>query len=252
MAIVTLSGGTFSGGRELARAVSERLGCKLVSRDSVIEKTARYGISKSRVARARRRHLGMLHRMDLRWRHYLVLSRAALSKEIHQGSLVYLGDNGRASLHDFPNVLNVRVDADMEYRIENLVRRTDYVINAPKARQLIDKMDDKKARWRKVLYGDGRVDNWEPDLVVEPGRTGIPDACEIIAEILEHTRYRTTARSLEVTELLTIAAELRARIAMDPEVVDDDVAVEVRDGLIAVTGSVRSHQDLEAIKGMLY
>ena len=43
MAIITLSTETFSGGRELAGRLSERLGYTLVSRENIIEKTGHYG-----------------------------------------------------------------------------------------------------------------------------------------------------------------------------------------------------------------
>ena len=84
MAIITLSTETFSGGRELAARISEKLGYKLVSRENIIEKTGHYGMSRNRLERARRRSVGILGRIDLEWNHYLVYVRAALSKEIEQ------------------------------------------------------------------------------------------------------------------------------------------------------------------------
>ena len=101
----------------------------------------------------------MLQRVDLGWVHYLVFARAALTKEIRQGSLIYLGGNRPALLKDFPNVLNVAVVADMDYRIDRLLRRTDYVINRKKARQIIEV-------WTKRKPGGGK-----PSILVTPGRT---------------------------------------------------------------------------------
>ena len=252
MAIITLSTATFSGARRLAQSVSERLGYRLVSRDEIVEKIEQYGMSRHRIARARRRQLGLLNRLDLGWKHYLVFVRAALSKEIRQGNLVYLGDGGRASLRDFPSVLSVRVAADIEFRVEALMKRTDYVINAKRAKQLIARIDEKKARWQRTLYEDGVHDDSDFDLVVEPGPTSIADACELICAAIEEPRVRATSKSLEEIELLTIAAELRARIAMQPDVVDDEVDVEVGDGVITISGSVDSTEDFEAIQGLLY
>ena len=88
MAIVSVSAETFSGGRELAIHISEQLGYKLLSRDEIIGKAGGYGMSTNRLERARRRHVGILGRMDLGWNHYLVYVRAALSKEIRHGDLV--------------------------------------------------------------------------------------------------------------------------------------------------------------------
>ena len=251
MAIIAMSKAAFSGARELAQCVSGKLGYRLVSREDVTEKTVHYGMSGDRVDRVRRRRLGMLPRMDLGWIHYIAYARAALTKEIRQGNLIYLGNNGRALLHDLPNVLHVSVVTDIEHRIDNLIGRTDHVIDRKKARRLIQKIDEKEARWRRTLFDNGWHGPSESGLVVEPALTTIPDTCELIRATLEQPQYHTTRKSLETIDLLTVAAELRARIAMRPNVLDDSVEVEGRDGVIVITGSVRSIEDLDEIKDLL-
>ena len=193
----------------------------------------------------------MLHPMDLGWRHYLIYSRAALTKEIRKGSLVYLGANGMALFRDFPNVLNVQVQTDIEHRIDNLMKRAEYILNRKKARRLIEKVDDREARWRNTFYADGRNRPSEFDLVIELGQIAITDACELIRDTLEQQEYQTTYKSLEIIDLLTVAAELRARIAMRDDVLDDDVDVAVQDGVIVVNGFVRSIEDLNGIRELI-
>ena len=154
-------------------------------------------------------------------------------------------------LRDFPNVLNVMVVADMEYRIDNLIRRTEHVINCRKARRLIEEIDERKDRWQRHFYGEDWQRYSEFDLIIHPGQVSIPDACENILATLEQPNYQTTHKSLETIDLLTVAAELRARIAMKADVVDDNVQVDVRDGMVVVTGSVRSPEDMEGIRELL-
>jgi len=251
MAIITLSKMAFNGAGGLAQQVSTLLGYRLISRDEIVEKTAQYGISKDRRDRARSRRLGMLRPMDLGWKHYLIYSRAALTKEIRKGSLVYLGANGMAIFRGFPNVLNVQVRTDIEHRIDNLMKRAEYVLNRKKARRLIEKVDDRDARWRNTLYGDNQVHPSEFDLVIELSQMGIADACDLIRDTLEQQEYQSNYKSLEIIDLLTVAAELRARIAMRDDVIDDDIDVAVHDGVIVVNGSVRSIEDLNGIKELI-
>jgi len=123
MAIITLSQQAFNGAGELAQEISELLGYRLVSRDEIVEKTAQYGMSKDRQNRARSRHLGMLRRMDLGWRHYRIYSQAALTKEIRRGCLVYLGANGLALFRDFPNVLKQRSEGQSTSSAELLLNK---------------------------------------------------------------------------------------------------------------------------------
>ena len=193
----------------------------------------------------------MLRPMDLGWKHYLIYSRAALTKEIRKGSLVYLGANGMAIFRDFPNVLNVQVRTDIEHRIDNLMKRAEYVLDRRKARRLIEKGDDRDERWRNTLYGDSQMRPSEFDLVIELSQMGIADACDLIRDTLEQQEYQTNYKSLEIIDLLTVAAELRARIAMRDDVIDDDIDVAVQDGVIVVNGSVRSIEDLNGIKELI-
>ena len=251
MAIITLSRGRFTGGRELAQCISEKLGYTFLSREDIIDKTALYGMSEEKLDRARRRRLGMLQRMNLEWRRYLVYARAALTKEIQQGSLIYLGSNGRALLRHFPTMLNVKVVADMEYRVNNLIKRTDYVIDRKRARELIKAIDEKKSSWQRKFHDTSWHDSSEFDLVVELDLMSIPEACDLILTTLEHPQYQGTQESLETIDLLTFAAELRARIAMEDDVQDDNVEVEVRDGKIAITGLVPSKEDMYGIVELL-
>ena len=251
MAIIALARGTFSGAKELAQQVAETLSYRLVSREDIIEKTAQYGMTREKLDRARRRKLGILQRKQLDWIHYRAYARAALTKEIRQGSLVYLGSNGRVLLRDFPNVLNVMVVADMEYRIDTLIQRTEHIMNRRKARRLIEEIDERKVRWQRHFHGDNWHEYSEFDLVIQPGQMSIPDACEHILTTLEQPQYQTTHKSLETIDLLTVAAELRARIAMIADVADHNVQVEARDGVIVITGSVRSIEDMDGIRELL-
>ena len=251
MPIISLARGTFSGAKELAQQVAETLSYRLVSRQDIIEKTAQYGMTREKLDRARRRKLSILQRKQLDWVHYRAYARAALTKEIRQGSLVYLGSNGRILLRDFPNVLNVMVVANMEYRIDTLIQRTEHLMNRRRARRLIEEIDERKVRWHRHLHGDDWYEYSEFDLVIQPGQMSIPDACEHILNTLEQPQYQTTNKSLETIDLLTVAAELRARIAMIGGVADGDVQVEARDGVIVVTGSVRSIEDMEGIRELL-
>lgn len=252
MAIITLSRGTFSGARKLSEYISEELGYRLVSREDIVERIAPYGMSEDRLDRARCRRLGILPRIDLEWIHYLAYTRAALSKEIRQGNLTYLGDDGRIVLRNFPNVLSVHVIADVEFRIDTCMRRNDYAVGRKEAKRFIKKIDEKRARWGRTLYNDGRFDPSEFDLVIDPALTSIPDACEIIRATVEMPRFQTTPESLETIEYMTLAADLRARIAMDADVVDDNIEVNVLEGVIKISGSVHSPEDAAAIRVLLH
>ena len=52
MAIITISRGTFSGGKEIAKCVASGLGYECVSREIIVEAANKYGISADALATA--------------------------------------------------------------------------------------------------------------------------------------------------------------------------------------------------------
>ena len=87
--------------------------------------------------------------------------------------------------------------------------------------------------------------------MIEPGLTSVPEACELIRATLEQPQYQTTHKSLEAIDLLTAAADLRAVIAMKGDVLDNNIDVNVQEGVIVIKGSVRSAEDMNEIKELL-
>jgi cytidylate kinase len=251
MAIITLSRKAFSGTRELAELVSRRLNYGVVSRDDIIHKLVAYGVPTDRLNRARKRQLGWLPRMVREWMHYVIFVRAALSQEIEGGDLIYLGNNGQQLLAGFPNTLHVGVIVGLDYRVGNLIKLNEYGIDTKTARRLITKIDEKRATWGKTIYNDGRHHPSDYDLVIDPQTATITEVCEAVCAAVEQEEYRTTPESLETIELMTVAAELRARIAMDPTIPDDEVEVVAREGVISVGGSVHFQEDAAAIAELL-
>ena len=251
MAIITIARDAFSGAKDLADYLSRAPGYKLVTRADVIAALPEYGISEERLDRALYKQLGIMPKMDLEWMHYLVCARAVLSREIDQGNLVYLGNDGGALLHGFPALLRLYVIGDMDHRVDVFMKRINYGVSWKEAEKFIKRMDAKRARWGKTLYKDGHFNLSDFDLVIDPRRMDIADAYSLIWTTVENLDYLPTPTSLETTECMSVAAELRARIALAADVADDKIEVTVHDGEIKITGSVRSPDEIGAIKKLL-
>ena len=251
MAIITVARGTFSGAKDLAEYLSGALGYKLVTREDITTALAGYGISEDRLHRARFKQLGIMSKMDAEWMHYLACARAALSREIRQGNLVYLGNDGGALLDGFPMVLRLYVIADMERRIDVFMKRNNYAIGRAQAKRFIDRVDAKRARWGKILHNDGHFQSRDFDLVIDPGHMSIADAYGLICAAVENPDFLPTPASLNTIERMTVATEIRAKIAVEADIVDDRIVVEVQGGEIRISGSVHSPEDIDAIKGLL-
>jgi hypothetical protein len=251
MAIITMSRGTYSGAKELSEYVAQNLGYKLLSREVCIEELEHCGMVKEKLDCVRNLELGILERMNLEWIHYLACLRAVLSKEAKGEALVYHGNNGHLALHGFPHILSIRVVADIEYRINAVLARHEQAIDRKKAIQIINKIDARRKKWSQFIYQKDVDDVSSYDMVIDLSSKSISDAYDMIHSAVQLPQFQPTPESTKTIEELARAAELRARIAMETDIVDDEIEVEIHDGILDVKGVVHSLKDANELKRFL-
>src|SRR4030042_705278 len=213
MAIITLTRGTYSGARDLGQYLERKLGYKLLSRETIIDKLVEYGWVDEKLEKVRHKQLGVLQRMNLEWIHYVACLRAVLSKEAQDEALVYHGNNGQAALLGFPHILSIKVTAGMKYRIKAVMERNEYAIDQKEAIEIIHRIDERRERWQKFLYQTDTNVASAFDMTIDLSRKSIPDAYEMIHATVSLPQFQPTPDSRKVIENLTRAAQLRARIA---------------------------------------
>lgn len=251
MAIITLSRGTYSGAKELAEHIAQNAGYKLLSRETIIDELGRYGWVDTKLGKARHKQLSILQRMNLEWVHYLACLRAVLSKEAREESLVYHGNNGHIVLRGFPHVLSIKVIADIEDRIKAVLSRNEYAIDRKEAIRIINRIDQRRDRWSQFLYQTNVNDVSAFDIVIDLSRKSIADAYEMIHSTIALPQYQPTPESRKAIDDLVLAADLRARIAMETDIMDDEIEVEIHNGMLDVKGAVHSLQDAEELREFL-
>ncbi len=245
MAIITISRGTFSGGKELAECVAKKLGYPCLAREVLVNAAAHYGVPLEKLQQAIEEKPGILERMTLERAHYLAFIRASLAKAARDEKLVYHGHAGHLLLRGVPHVLKVRVIAGMEYRIQAAMARKK--LPRQKAIDFIKHIDENRAKWTKFLYHVDILDPTLYDVVFNIERIGVAHACESIALLAGREEFRPTAESRKALADLVLATEVRAQIALDGSVRDDDLEIEADAGKIIVRGSVHSLQESERI-----
>lgn len=246
MAIITISRGTYSGGRELAESVARKLGYRCLAREVLVEAAARYGVPLEKLTRAMNDKPGILEGMTLERVHYLALVRAALARAASDEHLVYHGHAGHLLLRDVPHVLRVKVMAGMEYRIQAAMERKKFTREQAIAH--IKKVDQDRVRWTKYLYGVDWNDLSLFDLAINVDKIGIPNASGLVAMIAQRPEFQPTAESRKTMADTVLAAEVRARIAAEGNIPDDEVEITANDGIITITGTARSLEDADRIR----
>ncbi len=238
MAIITISRGTYSGGRELANHLASELGYRLLSHEELFAIAAReFGVSEEKLEDALMHKPGLLERLGLKRIHYLASITAAMTEAIQSDNVVYYGYAGHLLIHGVPHHLRVKILATMEYRIKLTMEREG--INREAAINHIHKIDEERDQWTSSVYGFDRNDLSLYDLAINLERISIPDAAQTIIE-LTRIGFRTTPQARKLVDDMVLANGIRAKIALDPNISDDDIKVEACDGLVTLKGKINS------------
>jgi cytidylate kinase len=246
MAIITISRGTSTGGKELAQSVAERLSYKLVAEEVLVNAAKEYGMAVEQVKHAIKDKPGFFESMGSSRVHAMAFVAAALSKEIKNEKVVYHGHAGHLFLRGVPHVLRVRVIASMEYRIKKAMEQHDF--DWQQAADYIKKADDTRVRWSQFLF---HVDTRDPslyDLIIDVDRINIAGACDIVCTAAGLERFQKTAESQERLDNFILSTEIRAAVAKEIHICDDHIEINAHNGIVELSGSVHSLEEADELR----
>ncbi|MCF8031859.1 MAG: cytidylate kinase-like family protein [Desulfarculaceae bacterium] len=246
MAIITISRGSYSKGREVAEKVAQRLGYDVVSRDVLLEASEHFHIPEVKLVRAIHDAPSILDRFSHGRYCYLAFFQSALADRAAADNLVYHGLAGHLLLKGVPHVLKVRIIADLEARVAAEMERENLTQN--QARDILIKDDEERRKWTQNLYG---VDPWDAslyDLVIHIHQLSVDDAVDFIAQAAERQCFQTTPDAQQKMDDLALACRVKTALIQD-DCVDVAVACEFGNVLVySKQGHRRTHQLEEKVK----
>jgi cytidylate kinase len=208
MAIITVSRGSMSGGKELAQCLAKRLGYPCLSREEVVEEAERLSPKREHLEGAQA--IGAWERMTMDRCLYFAAVQSALADKCLSGNLVYHGHSGHLLLKGVPAVLKIRLIAPIAKRIQTVMERQGLAYEA--ARDYIHHIDRDRARWTKFVY---RVDWEDPanyDLVVNLADIDLDTACDMVASVAQRPPWLST--ELVRKKLSDFALACRVKLAL--------------------------------------
>jgi cytidylate kinase len=240
MAIITISRGSYSRGKEIAEKVAAKLGYECISRDLLLEVSKEHNIPELKLVHAIHDAPGILDRLNHKEEKYIAFIKLALLNHLKEDNVVYHGLAGHFFVKDIPHALKVRVLADMEDRVRLEVERKG--IDEDEARRILEKDDHERREWSKALYGIDTADSSLYDLVVHIKQLTVDDAVDMICDTVSKEQFKTTPESQRMIEDLALSAALKkALIEVDPDMavcVDNQVAYVETQAAIAAEGQV--------------
>ena len=217
MAVITISRGSYSRGKEIAEKVAAKLGYQCISRDLLLEVSKEYNIPEIKLVNAIHDAPGILKRLNRKNEKYIAFIKSALLNHFKEDNIVYHGLAGHFFVRDVPHALKVRVLADMEDRVRLEMERKG--IDANEARRILERDDKERQKWSQYLYGIDTTDPFLYDLVVHIKQLSVDDAVDMICDCVSKEHFKTTPESQRMIEDLALSAALhKALIDVDPEV----------------------------------
>jgi cytidylate kinase len=250
MSVITISRGSFSGGKMLAECLAARLGYRCVDRDVIVERAAAHGVSQNELRGALENPPGFLERFSHKRYMYLALIQAALTEEVRTGKVIYHGLAGHLLLGGGLHILRTRVIAPMDYRIRMVHERLNY--NKSEAIAYILKMDEQRRRWTSFLYGVEWGDPSLYDLVLNLEYMTLDTACHIISAAVRRRCFVLTPACRQGLEDLALASKVKATLAITPSTEGLELEVKAENGTVMVKGNlsdVQQFREVERIAG---
>jgi len=240
MAVITISRGSYSRGKEIAEKVAAKLNYKCISRDLLLEVSQEHNIPELKLVNAIHDAPGILMRLNRKEEKYIAFIKSALLNHLKEDNVVYHGLAGHFFVKDVPHALKVRVLADMEDRVRLEMERKG--IGADQARRILEKDDEERRKWSQRLYGIDTADPSLYDLVFHIKQLTVDDTVGIICDCVSKEHFKTTPESKRLIEDLALSAAIEKALL---EVwTDVTVCVENHIAFIETQAPIRAEERL--------
>jgi cytidylate kinase len=228
VAIITISRGSYSKGREIAEKVAEEMEYECVSRDVLLEASEHYNIPEIKLVRALHDAPAVLDRFTHGKKQYIAYIKSAFLEHVRTDNVVYHGLAGHFFLKGIAHGLKIRIIADLEDRVRLEMEREG--IPSEEARNVLKKDDRERRNWALSLYGIDTSDPSLYDLVIHIRKISVNDAVDLICHTAKLPHFATTPESRKAVENAVLAARVESTIVKDLP----DVEVSAQDGVVVV------------------
>ncbi len=202
--VITINREVGTGGRTVGRKLAEKLGVKYFDKAVIDGLTQKFGLSPERIEEIKAQkkswwndfnnyYQTLVGSASMPMEAEVKLDNASMfetEKHILQNlaaheSCVVAGRTGFMVFREWPNHLNVFIQASMAYRIQRVMRRQK--VSEQEARDIIAKMDATREAYIKKYEDTSRYDTRNYQLVISMDDLSEDDAAEIILDYIDRT-----------------------------------------------------------------
>jgi cytidylate kinase len=247
MAIITISRGTFSGGKDLAETVARKLDYNCVSREQIIKSAAEFGIPERTLTNVLVKAPTFWDRYKDIKRRYLALAKYSVLEEAIRHNIVYHGHAGHYLFPEHYWTLKVKLTAAREYRIEQIMIKQN--LSRDEAIQYIFDIDNTRKKWSEFLHGIDWDDPSLYDLVLNIQVMDIDTASDAVVALAQGEPFRPSEISDKIIRQLFLAAKVEVALIKNKKTSRYNISVESHeDGIIELKGKIDDKAFIDAIE----
>lgn len=202
--VITINREVGTGGRTVGRKLAEKLGVKYCDKAVIDGLTQKFGLTPERIEEIKAQKKSWWN--DINNYYQTLINSASMPMEAEvrldnetifetekrilqelatQTSCVVAGRTGFMVFREWPNRLNVFIQASMEHRIQRVMRRQS--VSEQEARDIIAKMDTTREAYIKKYEDTSRYDTRNYQLVISMDDLSEDDAAEIILDYIDRS-----------------------------------------------------------------
>ena len=202
--VITINREVGSGGRTVGRKLAEQLGVKYYDKAIVEGLTHKFGLSVERIEQIKAQKKSWWNDINNYYNTLVNSAEKPMEAEVKldnqtmfdtekrilqelatQSSCVVAGRTGFMVFREWPNHLNIFIQASIEHRVRRVMSRQQ--VSEQEARDIIQRMDSSRETYIQKYEDTSRYDTRNYELVISMDDLSEDDAVAIIMDYVERT-----------------------------------------------------------------
>ena len=202
--VITINREVGSGGRTVGRKLAEQLGVKYYDKAIVEGLTHKFGLSVERIEQIKAQKKSWWNDINNYYNTLVNSAEKPMEAEVKldnqtmfdtekrilqelatQSSCVVAGRTGFMVFREWPNHLNIFIQASMEHRVQRVMSRQQ--VSEQEARDIIQRMDSSRETFIQKYEDTSRYDTRNYELVISMDDLSEDDAMAIIMDYVERS-----------------------------------------------------------------
>lgn len=219
----------------MAKCLAEELDYPILGREVAQEAAAILGVEEEKLINRWEIPPRMWKKHSVATRLYKAAVLSTLADHAVEGNLVYHGLCGQLLLRGVPAVLRVRLIASLETRIGFLQESAD--MDRAGAERYLHNVDDARARWVRMMYGENINDPALYDIVLNLDQVHFTVACGMLENTIKQTEFHLDEDVLARLRDFQIECHVRLALAGNSNTRAFDFEIDATSGIVSVAGS---------------